>query len=73
MAPPTPEPRTRRTHPAVAGMLLVATILSCGAIGFGVGTLVGAAVALGLLGLFVGLPVGLPVGLAFVHQRFRDM
>ena len=54
---------------AVAGSLLVATILLCAAVGFGIGALVGAAVPLGLLGLVVG-PVA---GIALVRSRFRDL
>jgi hypothetical protein len=54
---------------AVAGSLLVATIVLCAAIGFGVGALVGAPVPLGLLGLFAG--VGL--GIVLVIRRFGDI
>ena len=68
--PPTPSgdhPPTMRG--AVAGSLLVATILLCAAIGFGLGALVGAPVALGLAGLFAGVPLGIVV----VIRRFRDL
>ena len=54
---------------AVAGSLLVATILLCAAIGLGLGALVGAPVALGLAGLFVGVPLGIVV----VIRRFGDL
>jgi hypothetical protein len=54
---------------AVAGGLLVASILLCGGAGFGLGAVVGAPVLLGLLGIFVGLAVGFVV----VHSRFRDL
>ncbi len=54
---------------AAAGGTLVATILLCGGVGLGIGALVGAPVALGLLGLFVG-PIA---GIAIVHSRFRDL
>jgi hypothetical protein len=54
---------------AVAGSVLVATILLCAAIGFGLGGLVGAPVALGLVGLFAGVPLGIVV----VIRRFRDL
>jgi hypothetical protein len=54
---------------AVAGSLLVATLLLCGAVGFGVGALVGAPVPLGLAGLFAGVPLGIVV----VMRRFRDL
>ena len=54
---------------AVAGSLLVATIVLCAAVGFGIGALVGAAVPLGLLG-----PDRRPVaGIALVRSRFRDL
>jgi hypothetical protein len=54
---------------AVAGSVLVATILLCAAIGFGAGALVGAPVPLGLAGLFVGVPLGIVV----VIRRFGDL
>lgn len=47
----------------LGSMVLVA------AIGFGLGSLVGAAVPLGLAGLFAGL-IG---GFVLVHDRFRDI
>jgi hypothetical protein len=39
----------------------------CGAIGLGLGSLLGLSVAFGLVGLFAGLGVGL----ALVYARFR--
>jgi hypothetical protein len=54
---------------AVAGSLLVATILVCAAIGLGIGALVGAPVPLGLAGLFAGVPLGIVV----VVRRFGDL
>jgi hypothetical protein len=54
---------------AVAGSVLVATILLCAGAGFALGALVGAPVPLGLAGLFVGVPVGIVV----VIRRFRDL
>jgi hypothetical protein len=54
---------------AVAGSVLVATILLCAAIGFGVGAIAGAPVPLGLAGLFVGVPLGIVV----VIRRFGDL
>jgi hypothetical protein len=54
---------------AVAGSLLVATIVLCAAIGFGVGALVGAAVPLGLVGLFAGVALGI----VLVIRRFGDI
>jgi hypothetical protein len=68
--PPTPTGDPRPTmRGAVAGSLLVATIVLCAAIGFGLGALVGAPVALGLAGLFAGVPLGIIV----VIRRFRDL
>ena len=61
-----PKPTMRGS---VAGTMIVATIILCAGIGFGIGALVGAPVALGLLGLFAG-PV---VGIALVRSRFRDL
>ena len=54
---------------AVAGSLLVATIVLCAGIGFGVGALVGAAVPLGLVGLFAGVALGI----VLVIRRFGDL
>jgi hypothetical protein len=54
---------------AVAGSLLVATIVLCAAVGFGLGALVGATVLLGLVGLFAGVAIGI----ALVIRRFGDL
>jgi len=54
---------------AVAGILLVATIVLCAAVGFGLGALVGAAVPLGLAGLFCGVVIGI----VLVIRRFGDI
>jgi hypothetical protein len=62
-------PRPPVNRGMVAGSLLVATILLCAAIGFGLGALVGAAIPLGLAGLFAGVPLGIVV----VIRRFRDL
>jgi hypothetical protein len=48
---------------------MIAAIITCGAVGYGIGSLVGAAVPLGLAGLFAGLVVGFAV----VHARFRGI
>jgi len=56
-----------RADAASAGVLMVAAILVCAAIGYAIGSLVGLAVPLGLVGLFCGLVAGL----AIVHARFR--
>ena len=62
-----PPPPTMRG--AVAGSLLVATIVLCAAIGFGLGALVGAPVPIGLAGLFAGVVLGI----VLVIRRFGDI
>ncbi|TMK41784.1 MAG: hypothetical protein E6G56_03435 [Actinobacteria bacterium] len=73
-----PEPPSRRpdrsprgpvNRGAVAGSVLVATMLLCAGLGAGAGALIGAPVLLGLLGLFAGLVVGFWL----VYQRFKDL
>ncbi len=59
----------RRSDPAAAGAMLVASIVLCGGAGLGIGALVGLSVPFGLAGLFVGLVVGF----ALVYTRFRDI
>jgi len=54
---------------AVAGTLFLAAIVGCAAAGFGLGALIGAAVPLGLAGLFAGLVAGF----VLVHARFKDL
>jgi hypothetical protein len=60
---------TTRPNPAIAGSLLVATIILCAAVGAGIGSLFGASVALGIAGLFVGFAAGLAV----VISRYRHV
>jgi hypothetical protein len=48
---------------------MIAAILGCAAAGYGIGSLLGVAVPLGLVGLFAGLVVGFVV----VHARFRGV
>ncbi len=64
-----PEPSKPTMRAAAAGAMLVSTILLCAAIGLGLGALIGAPVALLLVGLFVG-PVA---GVLLVRSRFRDL
>jgi hypothetical protein len=52
---------------AAAGFMVIAAILVCAGIGFGLGSLVGLAVPLGLAGLFAGLVVGFRL----VYARYR--
>jgi hypothetical protein len=58
-----------RADAAAAGALLIAAILGCAAAGYGLGSLAGLAVPVGLAGLFVGLVVGL----ALVYARFKQL
>lgn len=64
-----PEPSKPTMRAAAAGGTLVATILLCAGVGLGLGALVGAPVALMLVGLFVG-PI---IGVLIVRSRFRDL
>ena len=56
-----------RADAATAGALLIGAMLAFAAAGYGLGSLVGLAVPLGLAGLFAGLVVGF----ALVYARFR--
>lgn len=67
---PTPAPeRSTPPAPIVAGSLLVGSMVLGGAVGFGLGSLIGAAVLVGLVGLFAGLIAGF----FLVHDRYRDL
>lgn len=63
------QPARQVNRGAVAGMLIVASIVLCGGAGLGLGSLVGASALLAIAGVFVGLVVGL----GLVHARFRDL
>ena len=54
---------------AVAGSLLLATLVLCAGVGFGLGAAVGAPVPLGIVGVFVGAIAGIMV----VARRFSDI
>ena len=54
---------------ATAGMSLVGAMVGCGVVGYGLGSVAGLAVPLGLAGLFVGI-VG---GMVLVHARFKRL
>jgi uncharacterized YccA/Bax inhibitor family protein len=56
-----------RADAAAAGAMVLAAMIASAVIGFGLGSLVGLAVPLGLVGLFGGLGAGL----ALVHARYR--
>jgi hypothetical protein len=64
------DPPSRPTmRAAVAGSLVVATIVLCGAVGLGVGAVVGIPAPLGVAGVFIGAVIGNVV----VARRFRDL
>ncbi len=52
---------------AAAGFMLIAAMLICAAAGFGLGSLLGLGVPIGIAGLFVGLVVGFRL----VYARYR--
>jgi hypothetical protein len=54
---------------AGAGALLIGTILACAGVGLGVGALIGAPAALGIVGGFAGVGVGF----SLVYRRFKDL
>ncbi len=62
----TPDPPTR-ADAATAGLTVVGSMLVGAAAGYGLGSLVGLAILLGLVGLFAGL-VG---GLLGVYARYK--
>ena len=65
----TDRPNRPTMRGAVAGSVLLATIVLCAAVGFGVGAVVGAPVVLGIAGVFVGAVAGIVV----VIRRFNDL
>ena len=58
-----------RVDAATAGVSLIAAIVAGALAGYGLGSLVGLAVQLGLIGLFAGLAAGF----ALVYARFRRL
>lgn len=64
-----PPPRKPTMRGAVAGSVLLATLVLCAAVGFGLGAAVGAPVPLGIVGVFVGAIAGIVV----VARRFSDI
>ena len=65
----TDRPNRPTMRGAAAGSVLLATIVLCAAVGFGVGAAVGAPAALGIVGVFVGVVAGIVV----VIRRFSDL
>jgi hypothetical protein len=54
---------------AVAGSLLVASILVCAALGFGIGAIVGTPAPFAIVGVFAGFALGFTL----LYQRFKDL
>jgi hypothetical protein len=54
---------------ATAGFAVITSLVLFAVVGYGLGSLVGLAVPLGLIGLFCGLGVGM----ALVYARFRRL
>jgi hypothetical protein len=61
--------KTPAREAAGAGALLIAAILACAAVGLGIGALIGAPEALGIVGGFVGVGVGFRL----VYGRFKHL
>ena len=61
--------RTPAKEAAGAGALLIAAILLCAAVGLGIGALIGAPAALGIVGGFVGVGVGFRL----VYGRYKHL
>ena len=55
--------------PAGAGALLVGAIISCAAVGLGIGLAIGAPALVGVAGGFIGVGVGFWL----VYDRFKDL
>jgi len=65
----TETPPGPRADAATAGLTVIGAMIAFAAAGYGLGSLVGLAVPLGLVGLFAGLAGGL----ALVFARFRRL
>jgi hypothetical protein len=65
----TDPPKRPPMRGAVAGSVIVATILLCGAVGLGLGLVVGAPVPIGIAGIFIGAVIGNVT----VARRFSDL
>jgi hypothetical protein len=61
--------RSRGAEAATAGAILIASMVLCAAVGYGLGSVVGLEVPIGLAGLFAGFVVGM----ALVYVRFRRL
>ncbi|MFY9469517.1 MAG: AtpZ/AtpI family protein [Solirubrobacterales bacterium] len=58
-----------RATPATAGSLLIAAIVLCALIGFGVGSLVKSVAVFTVIGAILGIVVGFTL----VYRRFKDL
>ena len=58
-----------RADAATAGLSLIVVMIGVAAVGYGLGSLLGLAIPLGLIGFFVGLAAGLRL----VYVRFRRL
>jgi hypothetical protein len=68
MSPTSNRPPTR-VDAATAGLSLIAAMIAGAVAGYGLGSLVGLAVPLGLIGMFGGIGAGL----ALVYARFKRL
>lgn len=57
------------TDAAGAGALLIAVLLICAAAGYGLGSLVGSPILVGVIGLLAGFILGIAV----VHARYKGL
>ena len=54
---------------AIAGLMLVVTVVLCALAGLGIGALIGAALPLAIVGVFIGFALGFRL----VYTRFKDI
>ncbi len=59
----------RAFNPASAGGTLLASVLLCAAVGFGVGTVVGATALFTIVAVFIGFGIGFRL----VYTRYRHI
>lgn len=54
---------------ALAGLMLVVTVILCALTGLGIGAAIGAAMPLAIVGVFIGFGLGFRL----VYTRFKDI
>jgi hypothetical protein len=54
---------------AIAGLMLVVTVVLCGLVGMAIGAAIGAALPLAIAGVFIGFGLGFRL----VYTRFKDI